>query len=88
MRVQVPLDMLQRLDRPGPRYTSYPTVPAWTTEFGADQWREALGTYFSRPTWRRNGYIVAITKRVKGDYTEEFQDRWAPHVRRAERGDR
>lgn len=30
------LDLIARYDRPGPRYTSYPTVPAWTTDFGPD----------------------------------------------------
>ena len=33
------------------------------------------------PSWRLNGYIVAITKRVKGEYTEEFQDRWAAFIK-------
>lgn len=26
--------LLEKYDRPGPRYTSYPTVPAWTDAFG------------------------------------------------------
>ncbi|MEZ4387583.1 MAG: oxygen-independent coproporphyrinogen III oxidase [Candidatus Krumholzibacteriia bacterium] len=42
MTVQVPLELLQRLDRPGPRYTSYPTVPAWTGSFGEADWFAAL----------------------------------------------
>jgi len=49
-------------------------------EMGPEQWREALGSYYEGPTWRRNGYIVAITKRVGGEYTEEFQERWAGFV--------
>ena len=28
--------LIARLDVAGPRYTSYPTVPEWSTEFGAD----------------------------------------------------
>ncbi|HEY0840051.1 MAG TPA: oxygen-independent coproporphyrinogen III oxidase [Vulgatibacter sp.] len=28
--------LIAKYDRPGPRYTSYPTVPAWTDEFSAD----------------------------------------------------
>jgi len=49
-------------------------------EMNAEQWREALGDHYVSPSWPRNGYIVAITKRVKGEYTEEFQDRWAPFI--------
>ena len=35
-------DRLARYDVPGPRYTSYPTVPAWKAPFGAADYREAL----------------------------------------------
>lgn len=35
---------LQRYNLQGPRYTSYPTAPEWTEEFGADAWREHLET--------------------------------------------
>ncbi len=34
--------LLEKYDRPGPRYTSYPTVPEWTSEFGPDEYIEAL----------------------------------------------
>jgi oxygen-independent coproporphyrinogen-3 oxidase len=33
-------DLLRRYDQPGPRYTSYPTAPAFTPQFGATQLRE------------------------------------------------
>jgi len=33
-------DLLQRYDRPGPRYTSYPTAPQFTGTFGETQMRE------------------------------------------------
>ena len=33
---------LQRYDQPGPRYTSYPTAPVWTEDFGSEDWRKAL----------------------------------------------
>lgn len=36
-------ERIARYDRPGPRYTSYPTAPIWTEEFGSDAYREALG---------------------------------------------
>ena len=32
-------DLLRRYDRPGPRYTSYPTAPAFTAEFGQPELR-------------------------------------------------
>jgi oxygen-independent coproporphyrinogen-3 oxidase len=38
------LTLLERYDRPGPRYTSYPTVPVWTPSFDA----LAYGTALSR----------------------------------------
>jgi oxygen-independent coproporphyrinogen-3 oxidase len=41
--IQVTPDLLARYDVPGPRYTSYPTVPAWTSPFGPAEYREALG---------------------------------------------
>ncbi len=38
----VPLDVLRRLDRPGPRYTSYPTADRFVEAFDADDWLQAL----------------------------------------------
>jgi len=37
----VDLEMVRKYDRPGPRYTSYPTAPQFDTSFGAEQF-EAL----------------------------------------------
>ena len=39
---EVTPEMLRRLDVPGPRYTSYPTVPEWSSEVGPDAQRERL----------------------------------------------
>nr|NIT60145.1 radical SAM protein [Fodinibius sp.]NIV14849.1 radical SAM protein [Fodinibius sp.]NIY28728.1 radical SAM protein [Fodinibius sp.] len=33
----VDLEMLRRYDRPGPRYTSYPTAPQFASEFGSKE---------------------------------------------------
>ncbi len=52
----------------------------YVLEMDAAQWQEALGDYYGGPGWYRNGYIVAITKRKQGEYTEEFQERWAGYV--------
>jgi oxygen-independent coproporphyrinogen-3 oxidase len=41
--IQVTPDLLARYDVPAPRYTSYPTVPAWSAPFGPAEYREALG---------------------------------------------
>src|SRR5262245_45497090 len=35
-------DLLRRYDTPGPRYTSYPTAPAFAADFGAAQLREQV----------------------------------------------
>jgi oxygen-independent coproporphyrinogen-3 oxidase len=35
-------DLLAKYDRPGPRYTSYPTAPHFSTEFGEADYRERL----------------------------------------------
>ncbi len=35
-------ELLARYDRPGPRYTSYPTAPQFSTAFGEEAYRERL----------------------------------------------
>jgi oxygen-independent coproporphyrinogen-3 oxidase len=40
--LQLPTELIERYDRPGPRYTSYPTVPVWTPEYGAAEYTSAL----------------------------------------------
>jgi len=40
--VPVTADILAKYDRPGPRYTSYPTVPEWDRAFGAKDYAQAL----------------------------------------------
>ncbi|MFT7534081.1 MAG: oxygen-independent coproporphyrinogen-3 oxidase [Hyphomicrobiaceae bacterium] len=42
MILDVPHELLSRYDQPGPRYTSYPTAPVWSQEFGPDEHRESL----------------------------------------------
>ncbi len=44
MSEHIPIDEAQilRFSGPGPRYTSYPTVPAWTAAFGEEDARDAL----------------------------------------------
>ncbi len=38
----IPIDLLRKYDRPGPRYTSYPTAPVWSSDVGADSYIQAL----------------------------------------------
>lgn len=40
--VEIAPQTLERYNRPGPRYTSYPTVPYWDTSFSEDNYRAAL----------------------------------------------
>ena len=35
-------DLLQKYDKPGPRYTSYPTAPEWQDNFRDNEFRKAL----------------------------------------------
>ena len=39
----IPIDLLRKYDRPGPRYTSYPTAPMWRAEIAVNDYRTALG---------------------------------------------
>ena len=38
----IPLDLLAKYDKIGPRYTSYPTAPEWVESFSGQQWLEAV----------------------------------------------
>lgn len=38
----ISVDLLRKYDRPGPRYTSYPTAPVWTGDIGNEDYRGAL----------------------------------------------
>ncbi len=46
-------DLLRRYDRPGPRYTSYPTAPQFSEAFGEVQFREAARAGNDDPIPRR-----------------------------------
>ncbi|MEF3272924.1 MAG: oxygen-independent coproporphyrinogen III oxidase [Chloroflexus sp.] len=42
MTIEITRAMIDRYNRPGPRYTSYPTVPHWNADFTADDYLDAL----------------------------------------------
>jgi oxygen-independent coproporphyrinogen-3 oxidase len=46
-------DLLRRYDRPGPRYTSYPTAPQFTETFGEPELRRAIQDSNGDPIPRR-----------------------------------
>lgn len=46
---KVPDAFLEKYNRPGPRYTSYPTAPVWKDDFGPDD----LEDYFARADERK-----------------------------------
>jgi oxygen-independent coproporphyrinogen-3 oxidase len=50
-------EMLTRYNKPGPRYTSYPTVPAWTDTFGEAEYREALADVAAQPDDTLSVYV-------------------------------
>ena len=84
--VQRPEDMDYLDENPGTTIRFRLTrdgMERYVLEMNPDQWRQALGTYYEHGMWRQNGYIVAITKRKGGHYTEKFQRRWADHVKNA-----
>jgi oxygen-independent coproporphyrinogen-3 oxidase len=76
--IDVTRELLLKHDKPGPRYTSYPTAPEWNPDFGAKDYGIALGRasqdpqaplslYFHLPfCWERClfcGCNVVISKR-------------------------
>ncbi len=49
MSLHIPADFVEKYNKPGPRYTSYPTVPAWAPGFDQDDYRAALTELNDRP---------------------------------------
>src|SRR5690554_5261452 len=52
--------LLRRYDRPGPRYTSYPTAPRFNAEFGEAELREAAMASNGDPIPRRLSLYVHV----------------------------
>ncbi|MES2859523.1 MAG: oxygen-independent coproporphyrinogen III oxidase [Pseudomonadota bacterium] len=53
-------DLLRRHDRPGPRYTSYPTAPQFRTSFGEPELREVAAASNGDPIPRRLSLYVHV----------------------------
>lgn len=62
MQTSAPFDpeLLRRYDRPGPRYTSYPTAPQFTAGFGEAELREAALASNGDPIPRRLSLYVHV----------------------------
>lgn len=50
-------ELLQKYDVPVPRYTSYPTVPAWTTTPTSEEWHSEIRTTLNQPNSSWSMYI-------------------------------
>lgn len=40
--MNVPFHLIQKYNRPGPRYTSYPTIPEWSTDFKVEDFEQSI----------------------------------------------
>ncbi len=81
--------LLPRYETAGPRYTSYPTAPTWTEEFGPEAFREALGriesgaelsVYVHVPFCRSLCHFCACNRVITRD--PERPARWLDRVQR------
>jgi len=88
--------LVEKYDQPGPRYTSYPTVPVWSDAFGPAEWKAAIQRADSRADDPLALYVhlpfcvrrclfcacnVVITSRE--DVVEEYLDRLFLEIDRA-----
>lgn len=51
--MQVPSSLIRKYAVPGPRYTSYPTVPFWENNLQEEQWKEAIRARFHEENQQR-----------------------------------
>jgi oxygen-independent coproporphyrinogen III oxidase len=75
----IDFEVLKRFNRPGPRYTSYPTAPVFTPEFSAEEFRSEiiatnsngatapLSLYFHFPFCAKLCYFCGCNMRVTHD---------------------
>ncbi len=49
MDLPITPEFVEKYNQPGPRYTSYPTVPAWKQDFGHDEYMLALQELSQKP---------------------------------------
>lgn len=72
------LNLLKKYNLPGPRYTSYPTVPAWTREVGPLEYRQGLSSlkegeplslYFHLPFCERLCHFCGCMQVITTDHS-------------------
>ena len=56
-RVRVTPEQVDHYNKPGPRYTSYPTVPVWSHSFGESDYLAALAAVAARPEDTLSVYV-------------------------------
>jgi oxygen-independent coproporphyrinogen-3 oxidase len=73
------INLLQKYDVPGPRYTSYPTVPAWTEDVAATDYEKSLGLlnsdkklsfYFHLPFCEKLCHFCGCMQVITKDHTK------------------
>lgn len=55
--IEITQELLTRYDKPGPRYTSYPTAPEWREDFSDADYRRVLANAAERPGEALSMYI-------------------------------
>ena len=58
--------LLQRYDRPGPRYTSYPTAPHFRDDFGIAELRHQTAV------WRWSGSSPGVVQQHEREESSDF----------------
>ncbi|HSU26222.1 MAG TPA: radical SAM protein, partial [Pyrinomonadaceae bacterium] len=76
---ELDISVLKKFNRPGPRYTSYPTAPVFTPDFTAEDYRREivatnrepnggpLSLYFHFPFCKKLCYFCGCNMRVTSD---------------------
>jgi oxygen-independent coproporphyrinogen III oxidase len=81
MSLEVNLDLVKKYSKPGPRYTSYPTAPHFSTEFTDSDWVKEiklnnknadrpLSFYFHIPFCHSLCYYCGCTTTITRDYKQ------------------
>ena len=81
MTLEVSLELVKKYSKPGPRYTSYPTAPHFSTEFTDSDWTEEirsnnhnankpLSFYFHIPFCYSLCYYCGCTTTITRDYSQ------------------
>ena len=81
-RFEISEAFLEKYNRPGPRYTSYPTAPVWQDNFGADDLEQFYASYRVFAEFLRNSRYQLRLRLRDGDLVA-FDNRRILHGRTA-----